>query len=268
MNTPSVVASSAATASPALAGPVAAGAGPEVGLEAAVLAELVSIALEGAPLGLVLEHIARIAAGAIPGACAVSVTLVREQRAATSAGFTGALAAVLDERQYDSGFGPCLHAAATMSEVVVADTSAEATYPAFAAVAARHGVGSMVAVGLAVAGPATAALNVYRAEAGGDGAAMAATVHAARVFGAYAAVAVSNAAALDAQRTTSAQLSAALVSRAGIEQAKGMLMAQRGIGAEAAFALLSAASQATNVKLREVAARVITTSAGQGTPRP
>ena len=241
--------------------------GAPVVLDAVVLADLVSIVLEGAPLGLVLQRIARIAAGAIPGALAVSVTVVRE-RVAASAGFTGALAAVLDERQYESGFGPCLHAAATGGEVVVADTSAETLYPVFAAVAARHGVGSVVAVGLAVVGPVTAALNVYRARPGGGGAvAMAATVGAARVFGAYAAVAVSNAAALDAQRATSAQLSEAMLSRAGIEQAKGVLMAQRGIGAEAAFVLMATISQRTNVKLREVAAQVLATAAGEGSTR-
>ena len=56
--------------------------GVPVVLDAVVLAELVSIVLEGAPLGLVLERIARTAVGAIPGALAVSVTVVRERVAA------------------------------------------------------------------------------------------------------------------------------------------------------------------------------------------
>lgn len=77
-------------------------------------------------------------------------------------------------------------------------------------------------------------------------------------------MAVSNAAALDAERATSAQLITAMTSRAGIEQAKGVLMAQRGIGAEAAFALMATASQDTNVKLREVAAAVVATAAESG----
>ena len=243
--------------------PVAADGLPAVSLDAAVLGELASLVLEGAPLGLVLQRLSLIAAGAIPGAAAVSVTLVRD-RAATSAGFTGVVAAALDERQYETGFGPCLQAAASRGEVVVADTGAEVVYPGFAAVAARHGVGSVVALGLAVAGGAGAALNVYRAQpAGADAAAMVATVGVARVFAAYAAVAVSNAAAMDAARATAAQLGGAMASRAGIEQAKGVLMAQRGIGAQAAFALLAATSQATNVKLREVAAQVVATAAGE-----
>ena len=236
-------------------------------LDVSVLEDLASIVLDSAALGLVLQRLALIAARAIPGAGAVSVTVVRA-RTATSAGFTGAIAAALDERQYENGFGPCLHAAATATEVVVADTAAERVYPGFAAVAQRHRIGSAVALGLAVAGGVSAALNVYRAEPAGDAASMSVTIRAARVFATYAAVAVSNAAALDAQRATSAQMITAMASRASIEQAKGVLMARRGIDADAAFALLATTSQQTNVKLREVAAQIIATADGDGLARP
>ena len=249
-------------------GSVAAGDVPALPMDASVLEDLAMIVLDGAPLGLVLQRLSMIAARAIPGAVAVSITVVRD-RAATSAGSTGTIAAALDERQYASGFGPCLHAAATAGEVVVADTAHEAAYPGFAAMAKRHGVGSAVAIGLAVAGSATAALNVYRPGPGGaDAQAMAITTRAARVFAAYACVAVSNAAALDTQQTTASQLREAMASRAGIEQAKGVLMAQRGIDAEAAFAVLATASQENNVKLREIAEQVVATAAGEGTIRP
>ena len=245
-----------------VAGSVAAGDVPALPLDAAVLGDLASIVLESTPLELVLQRLALIAERAIPGAAAVSVTVVRD-RAAISAGFTGAIAAALDERQYASGFGPCLHAAATAGEVVVADTAAEVVYPAFAAVAARHGIGSAVALGLAVAGSASAALNVYRA--GPPGAtAMVVTTRAARVFAAYASVAVSNAAALDADRATSAGLAATMAARAGVEQAKGVLMAQRAITAQAAFALLAAASLEGGITLAAMAEQVLSTAGGDG----
>lgn len=238
------------------------------GLGVAVLGQLALIAVDDAPLGLVLQHLAGIAQRAIPGVVAVSITVVRD-RAASSAGLTGAVAAALDERQYEAGFGPCLHAAATCGEVVVDDTASSAAYPGFAALAARHGVGSVVAIALAVGGVASAALAVYRAEpASADRAAMAATIAAARLFAVYAAVAVSNAAAMDAQRSTCAQLSDAMASRAGIEQAKGVLMAQRGISAQAAFAALAAISQESNVKLAQVAAQVLANAAGEGRQHP
>ena len=63
------------------------------------------------------------------------------------------------------------------------------------------------------------------------------------------------------------QLTAALhritANRAVIEQAKGMLMVIYGISAEAAFDLLKWRSQETNLKLREVAERIIAEFASQ-----
>ncbi len=49
------------------------------------------------------------------------------------------------------------------------------------------------------------------------------------------------------------QMSAAMVSRAEIEQAKGILMAAHQVGADQAFDLLKQRSQVTNTKLRSVA---------------
>ncbi|WP_280446961.1 ANTAR domain-containing protein [Nocardia brasiliensis] len=48
-----------------------------------------------------------------------------------------------------------------------------------------------------------------------------------------------------------------LAARAVIEQAKGALMLAYGIDAEQAFGMLRKRSQATNVKLRELAAQLI-----------
>ncbi|MGW4329342.1 ANTAR domain-containing protein [Nocardia sp. NPDC004573] len=59
--------------------------------------------------------------------------------------------------------------------------------------------------------------------------------------------------------------------RAVIEQAKGMLMLVYGIGEQQAFALLRSCSQHTNVRLRELAQRILTelpTTGGQAAPAP
>jgi AmiR/NasT family two-component response regulator len=45
--------------------------------------------------------------------------------------------------------------------------------------------------------------------------------------------------------------------RAGIEQAKGILIAERGIGADEAFQVLRAESQRTNASHAVVAARLV-----------
>lgn len=52
------------------------------------------------------------------------------------------------------------------------------------------------------------------------------------------------------------QLQAAMEHRSVIEQAKGVLMHSMQIGPDAAFAVLVAASQRENVKLRDVAVRI------------
>jgi AmiR/NasT family two-component response regulator len=56
-----------------------------------------------------------------------------------------------------------------------------------------------------------------------------------------------------------AQMRAATVARAVIEQAKGMLMERFKVDADEAFTLLTHASQETNIKLRDVAAELVGT---------
>jgi AmiR/NasT family two-component response regulator len=65
---------------------------------------------------------------------------------------------------------------------------------------------------------------------------------------------------VDAHRSTAAlarDLAEAMRSRAVIEQAKGILMADSRIGADAAFEELVRRSQNANVKLRDIARRLV-----------
>jgi AmiR/NasT family two-component response regulator len=59
-----------------------------------------------------------------------------------------------------------------------------------------------------------------------------------------------------------------MASRAVIEQAKGMLMVQHGVDADGAFDLLRQGSQRENVKLREVARRLVETAVRPGGQDP
>ena len=52
-----------------------------------------------------------------------------------------------------------------------------------------------------------------------------------------------------------------MASRAEIEQAKGILMAQSGVSADEAFRVLSRASQRENRKLRDIARDIVERSA-------
>ena len=58
-------------------------------------------------------------------------------------------------------------------------------------------------------------------------------------------------------------LQTALAGRAVIDQAKGILMGQQRVDADAAFDMLRRASQRENVKLRDIAQRVVDRATGR-----
>lgn len=64
-------------------------------------------------------------------------------------------------------------------------------------------------------------------------------------------------------REVAAALRKAIAARAVIEQAKGVLMLAYGLDAEAAFAMLSWQSQHANIKLRELAERLVAVVGGE-----
>ncbi|WP_411150471.1 ANTAR domain-containing protein [Streptomyces sp. A30] len=67
-------------------------------------------------------------------------------------------------------------------------------------------------------------------------------------------------------RTKNKQLEQALVSRAVIDQARGMVMVLAPCSSERAWDLLVEVSQHCNVKLRDVAAALVATTKGQELP--
>ena len=215
----------------------------------AAFAELSKIMLAEQPLSATLERVAEVAKQTLPGVAAVSVTLLQDGEVA-SAAFTGPLAAQLDERQYEAGFGPCLDAATSGTTITIDDTAHSSTYPDFARMAARQGVRHTMSIGLPVQRQTVGALNVYGTD---DTPFDEATQELATAFASYAAVAVANAGVYASTATLAANLQRALDSRAVIDQAKGILMGRHGTSADAAFDLLSKESQLSNRKLRDIA---------------
>lgn len=209
--------------------------------------------LLGSPLGEVLDRVAHLAQRTIPAADEVSVTLMDRDRA-HSVAFTGNLAAHLDERQYDKGFGPCMDAALTGENIDIRNTADERTYPDFARQARRAGVTNSLSVGMPIPQRTVGALNLY----GTHDRDFDDDAHAlASAFASYAAVALANAALYSNTADLARQLNTAMTSRAVIEQAKGMIMAQRNCSADEAFALLAQASQNANRKLRDIAQQLV-----------
>jgi AmiR/NasT family two-component response regulator len=81
----------------------------------------------------------------------------------------------------------------------------------------------------------------------------------------YVAIAVSNADAHWQLGEQARNMRLAMESRSVIEQAKGVLMAQRKVDADVAFEILRDASQRYNRKLRDIAAGIV--DSVQGRPR-
>ena len=216
-------------------------------------AELSRIVLGQRPLSQVLLRVAELAVATVPGAGEISVTLVEKGTPHTAA-FTGSLAAALDERQYAAGFGPCADAALSGHTIRIDDTTDAPRYSDFAAIAARHGVRSILSIGLPMPHQVLAAMNIYQFGA----APLTADVEqVARQFGHYAAVSLANASLYEHSTLLAARMQHAMESRAVIDQAKGMIMITEGVTADEAFQRLVTASQAANRKLRDLAAEMV-----------
>ena len=225
-------------------------------------AELGRITLADHSLDSVMEKIAQLAKSTLQLKGEVSVTLVERGRPSTIAQ-TGALAADLDERQYDRGYGPCLDCIDGGEPLLVADMLDEPRWPDWARSAADLGAASSLSIPVPLQREVLAALNIYSTE---SDAFDDATVELASTFAAYAGVALANMHLYTAQGQVAEQLQSAMRSRAVIEQAKGVLMGQRRCTSQEAFDVLVGLSQHTNRKLRDVAQAVVDQAAGTDEP--
>jgi GAF domain-containing protein len=216
-------------------------------------ARLGRIKLSETDLSGVFHQIVDLGKRAIPGASEVSVTLVPANGAYTPAS-TGDLALRLDESQYELGHGPCLAAARSTSTQHIADMTAEDRWPDWTIRACEAGAHSSLSIGLPVQEAVTGALNIYatKPDAFDDDA-----LALAQTFASYAEVAMANAYLYNAQTTLAQHMEIAMHSRAVIEQAKGIIMADRRCSADEAFTLLSNLSQHSNHKLRDVAVALV-----------
>lgn len=200
-----------------------------------------------------LADLSRVASDEIDRELSCGLTVRTEDGPITVAS-SDALAAELDEVQYEAGTGPCLQAMTT-GEPVEVDDPATAPWEAWRAAATSRRLEKTLSMPLTVTtGQTLGALNLYSVSVGEFGAA---DREAAAVFAAQAAGALLVALRLTEQAELLGHLQAALTSRSVIDQAKGILMGQQRCSADEAFDLLRRASQHRNVRLRDIAAAVV-----------
>lgn len=219
-----------------------------------LLRDLSRVALAGRVLSEVLTDITVIAARGVPGAESVSTTLLRGDKAFTG-GYSSEMALAADEVQYDEGYGPCMDAGRGGVVLRIDDIHTEQRWPAYVERVRDSGVRSSLSVPLPYQGTSIGALNMYssRPEAFVSPESLDAGREVAEAIG----VAVANADAHHRLTEQARNMQLAMESRAVIEQAKGVLMAQRQVDADAAFEILRDASQRYNRKLRDIAVGIV-----------
>ena len=207
------------------------------------------------PLRTTLDRVAEAACVAIEPARAVGITLTDEHGPPATEVFTDQVSPDVDQGQYEEGAGPCLDALRHGAVVRVEDTrETSAMWPRFARDAEAAGVRSTLSMPMAAAGETFGGLNLYAAQPRAF-----ADDHEAdaALFTTQASVVLANARAYWAAADLADGLRQAMATRAVIEQAKGKLMASSGATADEAFQMLVSASQRENVKLRDVARRIV-----------
>jgi GAF domain-containing protein len=220
-----------------------------------MLRQLSRVVLVDRTLDQVLTDVTRIAAQGIPGAEATSITLLRDEKAFTVA-HHGEMALAADELQYAHGYGPCMDAGRGGVLLRVDDMRTEERWPDYVAHVVRSTpVRSSLSVPLPYQGTSIGALNNYSTQP----AAFASpdSLRAGLEVAEVVAVAVANADAHHQLSEQTRNMRVAMESRAVIEQAKGVLMAQRHVDAEQAFEILREASQRYNRKLRDIALGIV-----------
>lgn len=221
---------------------------PSVSPESAVAA-LSRYFVGNQTLGESLHQVAELALDTLPQTTHVGITMLVDGRLTTSV-FTHPEVAEIDQAQYRTGEGPCVDAYREGRVHSIESTLEPGKWQAFRDCAARHGVRSTLALPLVTLDGPIGALNMYAAP---ERAYSSADVDLAQMFATQGAFLLANAQAYWDARALSENLEQAMISRATIEQAKGIIMTTVGCGPERAIEMLTKQSQDQNIKLRILA---------------
>jgi GAF domain-containing protein len=216
------------------------------------ISALSAVVLSQTDIHALLEEICRIAIRAVPGAEGASVTTIDRGRPATIA--VDDWSRALDELQFAEHEGPCLDAYRTGTAFRLRDITSDTRWPSYLPKAASEGLRSMLSCPMGTEGGIIGAVNLYSRETDAFDVEAASL---AEIVAAHAGLATQVGAAFYGHRDLADQLSEAMLSRATIEQAKGVIVALRRRSPDEAWDALVRISQRTHRKLREVAADLV-----------
>jgi len=223
------------------------------------LAHLAEVLTAEEDVGRVMQRSVDQLVDSVPGADMASVTVLRGEAGETVASSNERVWAI-DSDQYASGDGPCLEASRTREVVRVGVEEAHERWPEFARSARAAGVASYLSCPLFIDDEFVGSLNLYSEQPHGFSDFDVALL---KLYITAVSAAIANARRYAKARGLAENLGKALESRALIDQAIGIVMSRRGIGAEQAFDELSRESQNNNIKLRELAARIVENASHQ-----
>ena len=184
------------------------------------------------------------------------VIFVHGRKRVETAAATDPLIEALDEVQMEVGEGPDMDVLSDRVSVLVSDTRADRRWPAWAARVATYGIRSMLSVRLYTSASTVGTLNLYDSRPDHFDVDDQAVAH---LLARHAAVALATA------RTTE-NLWQAVDARKLVGQAQGILMERYQLTPDQAFAVLMRYSQDNNMKLRDVAERLVSSRELPGEP--
>lgn len=210
-----------------------------------------------------LQQVVDLAAETIEGCDFAGVFLLGGDSITTPV-HTDPLVVEIDALQRQCEEGPCLAAIGHATTHYAGDLADDVRWPCFGPRATALGVRSALAVSLSADGT-LGALNLYARCFHAFG-----VVDRAKgvILAALAGLALSSAAAHDAEERRLDNLQHALVTREVIGQAQGILMERERITPDQAFDVLRRASQHLNIKLRDVAQALVETGERPQTGAP
>jgi transcriptional regulator with GAF, ATPase, and Fis domain len=195
-----------------------------------------------------LQTIAETALLSIPGMDHVGVSLLNRHDSPQTMAATSDLVWQLDKLQYSLNEGPCVESLGNASVVAAPRIGDDPRWPRYVPAAVELGLKAQLAVKLHLDEQGTVGgLNMYSTESeeiDPQAPGM------ADLFATHAALALGKARQVD-------ELHDALRTREVISQAVGLLMAKYQLEPDAAFGFLVRTSSHSNIKVREIAARMI-----------
>ena len=191
-----------------------------------------------------------------------SITLLTPKKTPVHA-CNGGLAAQVIDLQERLEEGPALTAITGRRTIIMRSTSFDNRWPKFTPSAAACGIGSVLAVPIAVDEGSAAVLTFSTQAPGGlqYGDIVAAEDFADRISGP-----LRSALLIAELKETVEQLYAALSHRTVIDMALGILIGQNHCDHETAFGILRRASSNRNIKVRDLAAAIVASASGGSEP--